>query len=100
MFNESRGFVSEAGRDLTPATWTLPDGERVLVCRAEGGFTLFTLAEWNNATVPDYGADAEGRVRLHGRYVDPENPAWVVPAAVRDQAVPAPGVPAAPGGTD
>ena len=83
MCTETSTFLDEAGRDLTPATWKMPNGEMVLVCPGRDGFHLYTPPEWNNARVPSYAADSGGRVRLHGRYLEPDNPAWVVPAAVR-----------------
>src|SRR5262245_2539275 len=88
MFIESRCFLGDSGEELTSATWALPDGEAVLVCQGGEGFQLYTPAEWNNALMPSYDADAEGRVRLHGRYVDRDNPAWVVPRDVRAKARP------------
>jgi hypothetical protein len=88
MFIESKTFLGESGEELTSATWVLPDGESVLVCQGDEGFQLYTPAEWNNALMPSYAADAEGRVRLHGHYVDRDNPAWVVPPEVRAKARP------------
>ena len=83
MFTETDTFLDEEGRDLSAAAWAMPNGETVLVCPARDGFLLYTRPEWNNALVASYGADREGRVRLHGRYLDRDSPAWVVPALVR-----------------
>jgi hypothetical protein len=83
MFTETDTFLDEEGRDLSVAAWAMPNGETVLVCPGRDGFLLYTRPEWNNALVPSYAADGDGRVRLHGRYLDRDSPAWVVPARVR-----------------
>jgi hypothetical protein len=87
MFMETSQFLGENGQVLAAATWTMPDGEVVLVCRTPDGFALYTHAEWSNSTVPSYRADSEGRVRLHDRMVAPQDPAWVLPQKVQDQAL-------------
>jgi hypothetical protein len=87
MFTETEHFVDEDGRTLAASTWTLPNGEVVLVCQGKVGFSLYTPPEWNNATVASYQADPEGHVLLHGQRVARDDPAWVVPQEVRDRAV-------------
>ncbi len=87
MFTEARTFVADDERDLSPATWVMPNGETVLVCQGREGYALFTPPEWNNATVASYQADRAGRVLLHGRPVAPDDPTWIVPRPVREHAV-------------
>ena len=82
------GFAEDFGRDLESALWTLPDGERVLCCEGRaGGFVLHDRQSWNNAAVSIWEADAEGHVTRLGGYVDYDNPAWIVPADVREAAI-------------
>ena len=87
MFTEVKTFLDDSGRDLTPATWRMPNGETVLVCRGKDGFHLYNPSEWNNALVASYGADRDGHVLLHGEYVAYDHPDWVVPERVREKSV-------------
>ena len=87
MFTETNTFLDESGQDLTRALWTMPNGDQVLVSQGNDGFHLYHQTEWNNALVSSYRADREGHVRLHDRYVDYHDPAWVVPQEIRERAI-------------
>jgi len=60
----------------------------VLVCRdLTGKFLLYTPEEWESAMPADLEADDDGHVMKDGRYVDYEDPNWVVPPDVLDNAL-------------
>lgn len=69
------------------ATWRSPMGP-VLVCRdLTGRFLLYTQDEWETANPADFEADDEGHVMQNGRYVDYDDPDWVVPPEILEHAV-------------
>jgi hypothetical protein len=69
------------------ATWHGPLGP-VLVCRAlTGQYMLYTIDEWELALPAEYEADDDGHVMRRGRYVDYDDPEWVVPEGVLENAI-------------
>ena len=82
-----RGFTDEYARDMAAAIWDSPEGP-VLCCEgAAGGFILYTADEWNATAPADLECDGEGHVTRLGRFVDYDNPAWIVPQDVRKAAI-------------
>jgi hypothetical protein len=73
------------------ALWRTPEGEWVVVVRGQScPFALRNLTEWDDeaaeATV-ELVATADGRVLRRGEPVAPGDPAWVLPVAVRQDAL-------------
>ncbi len=69
------------------STWHSPVGA-VLVCRdLTGKFLLYTPEEWESAIPADMEADDDGHVLKDGRYIDYDDPSWVVPPDVLDNAM-------------
>ncbi len=51
------------------AVYELPNGERVVASEgSEGGYVLYTLAEWEAFDSADYAADADGCITFQGTF--------------------------------
>jgi hypothetical protein len=76
--------------DEAGALWQTPTGVWVVVARGQvAPYILNDLAEWQAVACEDevaLTADPDGHVRRHGSPMS-DDPAWVVPDAVRAQAL-------------
>jgi len=69
------------------STWHSPRGP-ILVCRdLTGRYLLYTEEEWESAIPADLEADDEGHVMQNGKYVDYDDPDWVIPPDVLENAL-------------
>jgi hypothetical protein len=80
------------GLQESRALWRTPEGDWVVVVRGQGLlFALPNLTEWDagaGEAAVELTATADGRVLRCGELVAPGDPAWILPLAVRQGALP------------